>query len=386
MPDVERSEAAVGFLTYAEFVANPEPQAEPIVTDPDGATIIPAAGITIVYGNGGAGKTTLLLDAAVHFAAGTSWLDGLATPARPPRVVWIENEGPREEFRRKIERKMTGWRDRVPAERFYVYSQPWAAFDLRDETHRDTLAHHITETDVDLVIVGPLSRIGMEGGGTPDEVRAFVALLEDVQRRAGRSVSIAVLHHENRAGQISGAWEGPPDLLVHVQAQGHGHTRVFFQKARWSSTLHGTSAVLVWAENESYLVEDKQELTDDAIADAILEATRENGGKSWDPIERAVNGQAGRKREIRDRLLADGRLVNTSLTEGRFKLFASDDPLLLTIRPDPDGTGTDSPSSTGAGRNGINPSPVPPIGTGGRTDSLFAPAEIAEDGGLESDG
>ena len=119
------------------------------------------------------------------------------------------------------------------------------------------------------------------------------------------------------------------------------------------------------------------------IVDAILEATRENGGRSWDPIERAVNGQAGRKREIRDRLLADGTLVNTSPTAGRFKLYTSDDPILQAIRPEPDGTGTDSPSSTGAGRNGSDPSPVPPIGTGRRDGSLFAPDEIAEHDGPE---
>ncbi len=107
------------------------------------------------------------------------------------------------------------------------------------------------------MIVGPLTRLGMEGGGTPDDVRAFVRYLEDVQARAGRPVSIVVLHHENRAGQISGAWEGVPDLLVHVQAQGNGHTRVYWQKSRWSSALHGTSTVLAWDAHEGFVVEDK---------------------------------------------------------------------------------------------------------------------------------
>lgn len=369
---------AVRFVTFAEFVAHPVPQAEPLVVDTDGNTIIPAAGLTIVYGVGGSGKTTLLLDAACHWATGIPWLDGLATPCRPLRILWVENEGPREEFRRKLERKLAHWGGRIPADHLHTLSDPWAGLDLRDETHRAEIAAMIAEADVDLVIVGPLTRLGMEGGGTPDDVRAFTRLLEDVQERAGRPVSIAVLHHENRAGQISGAWEGAPDLLVHVQAQGNGRTRVFWQKSRWSSTLHGTSAALVWKDaGEGFRVEDKPELTDDAIADAIIDAVREHAGRSWDPIERAVSGGAPRKRELRDRLLADGRLVNLSSKAGRFKLYTADDPVLTAIRPGPDGCGTDFPSATGSGVNpSIRPS-VPHKGTDGRTDGISVQADGA---------
>src|SRR5262245_24303203 len=99
-------------MTAEQFVANPEPQAEPIAVDAEGNTVIPAAGLGFVYGNGGAGKTTLLLDAAMHLSAGVPWLGGVITPTRPLRVGWIENEGPREEFRRKLERKLTSWRER----------------------------------------------------------------------------------------------------------------------------------------------------------------------------------------------------------------------------------------------------------------------------------
>lgn len=96
---------------------------------------------------------------------------------------------------------------------------------------------------------------------------------------------MVVVHHENRAGQISGAWEGAPDLLVHVQAHGNGRTRLYWEKSRWSSSLHQTSAVLTWSDNEGFNLEDKCELTDDTIADAILAAVRENSGLAWDPIE-----------------------------------------------------------------------------------------------------
>src|SRR5206468_3526077 len=96
------------YVTLEEFVAVDEPGAEPLATGSDGGSIIPAGGLVVAYGNGGAGKTTALIDAAMHFCAGSSWL-GLVTPARPLRVVWIENEGPRPEFRKKLGVKLAAW-------------------------------------------------------------------------------------------------------------------------------------------------------------------------------------------------------------------------------------------------------------------------------------
>jgi hypothetical protein len=382
----------VEFVTYQDFVANPEPQAEPLVTDRDNATIVPAAGLTVIYGTGGAGKTTLLLDAAVHWAAGVDWLDGLATPARPLRIVWIENEGPREEFRRKLERKMTVWASRVPADQLRVYSQPWAAFDLRDETHRAALAHTLHETRVDLAIIGPLTRLGMEGGGTPDEVRAFTRLLEDVQARAGRPVSIIVLHHENRAGQISGAWEGVPDLLAHVQAQGNGHTRVFWQKARWSSTLHGTTSVLAWRDHEGFELEDKPVVTEETIEADMLAAVRANPGASWTQTREQVTGKATDVAKVRDRLIATGQLVNTAARPDRFNLWMADDPGIHrshtgTARerlsfPLPDGTPDPSPFPVPAYRERRNGNGADGPGCDVDENELERLADIARSEGI----
>jgi DnaB-like helicase N terminal domain/AAA domain len=96
----------IKFVTFEEFIARHEPQAEPLVLDAEGGTVISATGLGMVYGTGGAGKTTLWLDAAMHFAGGLDWLDGALVPGRKLRVAWIEKEGPREEFRRKLDRKL----------------------------------------------------------------------------------------------------------------------------------------------------------------------------------------------------------------------------------------------------------------------------------------
>lgn len=310
------------------FAAVDEPGADPLVLA-DGGCAIPVGGLVKVYGAGGSGKTTLVIDWAVHFAAGTPWLD-LLQPTRPLGVLVLENEGPRAEFRRKLRRRLSAWAElegRVgsPLEgRLCVLSEPWGAVTLRDERHREELAQKLD--DIDLVVAGPLSWLGMEGGGTADEIRAFIELLEDVRSRAARPVAFLIVHHENRAGQISGAWEPVPDTLVHVQTEGHGGTRVFWQKVRWASALHATTTHLLWADGDSFSVKEREEVTESSIVDALLEAARELPGASWTKIRSQVKGRGTDVTEVRDRLLRDGLLVNTAAREGHFNLWVADDP------------------------------------------------------------
>ena len=121
----------------------------------------------------------------------------------------------------------------------------------------DTIAELVTVKQVDVLAVGPVATLGMVGGGTIEEVRAFAELVETVRRQLDRPLAILLVHHDNKAGSVSGAWEGVPDTLVHVQAQGHGRTRVFWEKARWASSLHQTVWTLLWGDGESFEREDK---------------------------------------------------------------------------------------------------------------------------------
>jgi AAA domain len=270
-------------------------------------------------------------------------------PVRKLRVGWIENEGPREEFRRKLERKLDAWRSRVKRDRLRVFNRPWSAYDLRRDDHRAALAREVSEAEIDLLIVGPLHRLGMEGGGTPDEVRAFVRLIEDVQARAGRHVFVLIVHHDNRAGQVSGAWEGVPDLLVHVTPQGNRRTRVYWQKARWSSLLHGTALNLTWAEGEGFAVEEKTELDDETVAEQIVAAISADPGCTWGVVVEETKGVGDKRRKaVRDNLLRSGVLVNVAKDESGERvrldhcperrpasLYRADDPTIRHLRLDP---------------------------------------------------
>jgi len=158
---------------------------------------------------------------------------------------------------------------------------------------------------------------------------------------------VILIHHENKGGQVSGAWEGAGDTLFHVQGQGHGRTRLYVQKARWSSSHHATALTLLWTEGEGFAVEDKREPDDAAIAEAILAYVREHAGTGWGKVEESVKGVRNEKvRDVRDGLLSARMLVN--VVKGKALdhipertaagLYVADDPTIQHLRPAP---GTD---------------------------------------------
>ena len=321
------------FQSVEEFSAVVEPGAEPLAATTVGEVIIPAAGIVLVYGSGGAGKTTLVVDLAFALATGEPWL-GLVGPTRPLRVALVENEGPRAEFRRKLGAKLAAADGRLDG-RIVVLEEPWAELTLAIEDHRRGVALALVENEIDLLVLGPLVSAGeFPTGGTPDEVRHFERHVAELRRLVERPFAILLVHHENRAGQVSGAWERLPDTLVHVTAQGNGRTRLFWQKSRWASGLHGTSTQLVWADGETFLVEDRPEVTEETIAEAFVAAVRAHPGESWTRLrdlrgedgEKLIRGGSRKLEAARDGLLATGVLVNAATAEGRFELWLPDHP------------------------------------------------------------
>jgi hypothetical protein len=284
-----------------------EASAEPLLGDEEN-TILAAGGSAVYYGDGGAGKTTLGLDRAFHYCTGREWL-GLAVP-RPLRVLWIENEGPRGKFRKKVRAKLALW-DGDPLEgRLHVLSVPWARFTFANPLMRDELVTLARKLAIDVVIAGPVARLGAEGGGAPKEIQAFVDLLELVRAELGRPLAYELIHHENKAGGISGAWEGATDTLVHVQARGNGHTAIVWRKARWAGEIHGRTWKLDWRDGERFEVDETPETTDEDIAETLIGLVREAPGRSWNGYDEKLGGKASRKRAVRDELLEDGRLVN----------------------------------------------------------------------------
>ena len=168
-----------------------------------------------------------------------------------------------------------------------------------------------------MLIAGPIVSLGMIGGGTPDEVAAFEAHLQALRDLLERPLLVILLHHTNQRGQISGAWDRVPDTLMFVVNTGKG-TRLTWQKARDSSTLHAATWKLRWANGMAFELDDTPDVTEDDIEEGILAAVTANPGKSWTVVAKPVKGNAKTKAAVRDRLIAEGRLVN----RGKGQAFA----------------------------------------------------------------
>ena len=296
-------------VTLAEFAATDEDGADPLLGDSDDI-LIPANGDVMVYGDGGAGKTTLCLDLACHLAAGDAWLginvaNPLARAARRERrpATAVPRQGrPQAQGLDRRRPRRPGPHRRGAVGHVHV----------RRASHREALAKAIADHDIDIVIVGPLAAAGMNDAGTLQEVRLFIALCADVRQLAGRNVTFLLIHHENKGGKVSGAWEGAGDTLLHVQGMGSGRTRLHVQKARWSSTWHARTLELRWTDGEGVRrrreagdVRRRHRRTDRAAPSPSIPAPAGSGSR-----RRCTGIRSERRRTIRDRLLADGRIVN----------------------------------------------------------------------------
>jgi hypothetical protein len=150
-------------------------------------------------------------------------------------------------------------------------------------------------------------------------------------------------------------------LVVHAATLAR---RVYWQKVRWCSALHATTTQLLWADGDTFAIEERQEITADTTIDGLLEAVRLLPGGSWSKIrglkrdgENVVHGNATELAGIRDRLISDGQLINSAGRDGQFSLWVSDDP--AAPRSDVR-TGLEPASSTTPVRE-VDDVPVPPF-------------------------
>lgn len=356
----------------SEFAAVDEPGAQPLVGSGD-QVVIPEGGDVMVYGTGGAGKTTLTIDLACHLAAGDDWL-GVPVDT-PARVLLVENEGPRPLLRKKLGRKLAAWTGSPIGDRLLVLETPWAKVTLDDEEMVGRLSDEISSQDVDVLVIGPVTRAGMNDAGTLQEVRDFMGLVGRLRELDCNGLAVVLVHHEGKRGDVSGAWEGAVDTLFHVTGQGHGRTRLHVQKARWASDYHGTSLNLVWAPGDGYRVDDEPDVADDDLRDQILHVISMNPGIAWKGVEEAVQGASrDRRNQIRNGLLAAGTIVNVSgrppaaldrVEQGkRTSLYLARDELLGELLRDPGEVAEKSAPASPVGAMATSPRPPSPRGGG----------------------
>jgi hypothetical protein len=221
-------------LPLKAFIAQRVAGAAPLIGTPDD-NVLPSGGLMLTGGLAGAGKTTLAIDGAFHLASGVDWL-GLKVP-EALRVLILENEGPREPFRRKLERKHETWRHAMLGE-IYVNVFNWGSLTLKDSDTRQRLGQYLEAMSIDLVIADPLGGLGMDGVGSPADTRAFVDLLKLVG--LGSTTAWWLLHHfrkEPTAEEVDafrGAWGDHADALLALKNADGDRLRLSFPKLRWA--------------------------------------------------------------------------------------------------------------------------------------------------------
>jgi AAA domain len=298
-------------LPLDEFIAA-KSETPPALVGDETENLLPAFGLLILFAKGGKGKTTMIVDAALHFASGVDWLG--FTIARPLRVLFIENEGPREPFRAKLELKRKLWQHELRGA-IYVQTFEWGAFTLADNNDVERLRVYCAENEIDVVIGDPLDSLGVDGVGSPEDTRKFMALMG--QAGLFRTVAFLLLHHPRKEGskdeldEVSGAWGGKPDTMLRLDKLDGNRARLSFPKVRWSR--RGTRPAYILAfdpDTEGFTVahEEENEERDyvaeleELLADGVwrivkeIAAPKEDGGigANVDKIRAILEGNPDR--------------------------------------------------------------------------------------------
>jgi hypothetical protein len=162
--------------------------------------------------------------------------------------------------------------------------------------------------------VRPAGRARRRGRRHPDEVSAFERLLVDLRSRCARPVALWICHHENKSGDVSGAWERLPDTLVHARLDGKERTRLHWRKARWSSSLHDQRWTLAWTAGEGFEVIDEEATAAEKAAELeeargwVVDFVNAKPGASKSAIETAFGEAHGKGGRALARRAIDGEL------------------------------------------------------------------------------
>ena len=333
------------FAPLDDFRAYAYPAAEPLLGEP-GRIFLAVGSLLLVYGAEGTGKSTWTVDGIAHLAAGRDWL-GIPVP-RPVRFCVIENEGPPALFQNKLAAKVATWDGPPWAGNVFVLAEPWGEFTFADAAARDALDAFCEEHALDVVVANPTLGLGVAGSGRPDETQQFINWLVECGLKSTRAYWL--LHHENKAGQISGDWGRHPDTKVQLQADGNQpRTKLIWEKTRWATLPteeQPKSLMLAWTpDTQGYTIVD---LEPTGASESELEARIDayltlHPWSSTTNVEENVKGAAARIRNRLDSGRYDSKPGPRNATLWHL-LDTDQDPQLALDGSDPVETTTTEPT------------------------------------------
>ena len=253
-------------LPISEFVALERPKAEPLLADIDGRAVVGRHSLVLLGALGGHGKTTFSVDLLLHLAAGVDYPP--FTVPRPVSILMIENEGPEELFAEKLEARLATFPHELRA-RLDVCTIDWGGFSLASDPLREVLTREIAEKQYDLLFGDPLDSLGIAGVGSPEDTRAFLALM----KKTGLNKTVAwwLNTHPRKEetkealNEISGAWGGKPDSVFLLRMLADDRTQIRQAKLRWAKRGKGPTLLMAFdpdTEAFTYIGEESEEERD----------------------------------------------------------------------------------------------------------------------------
>jgi hypothetical protein len=286
------------FAPFSEFAAHPFPDAEPLLGE-RGTVYVAVGSLLLVYGSDGSAKSTWTIDAAAHLGAGRNWL-GIPVP-RSVRCLLIENEGPGGLFQEKLKRKRDTWDGDDFTPMVDVFTCPWGEFSFADEQARKAITDYCDEHEIEVVMANPTLGLGVAASGRPDETQQMVNWLKECG--LGDHRAFWLIHHENKAGQISGDWGRHPDTKVLLQRDGNRQrTKLTWEKTRWATLAPEDRAVMLdWEiDTQGYTVTalDTARASDALLVQRLVEYLNDHPLTATTHVYKAAEGTDSRLKSL----------------------------------------------------------------------------------------
>jgi putative DNA primase/helicase len=253
-------------LSIREFIVLEREQREPLLADVDGRAVVGRNSLTLCGALGGHGKTTWFVDVALHMAAGIDYPP--FTVPRPVSILMIENEGPEELFAKKLKARLASFSHELKAH-LDVCTFDWGGFSLADDAQRERLNRAITAKGYDLVFGDPLDSLGIDGVGSPEDTRKFLALMKEtgLNKRVAWWLNTHPRKEDTKEAlhEIAGAWGGKPDSVFLLRMLNDDRTQIRQPKLRWARRGKGPTLLLAFdpdTEAFTFIGEESEEERD----------------------------------------------------------------------------------------------------------------------------
>jgi hypothetical protein len=253
-------------LPVREFTELEREQREPLLANDEGRASVGRNSLTLVGALGGHGKTTFAIDLFLHMAAGVDYPP--FTVPQPVSVLLIENEGPEELFAEKLKARLASFPHELKA-RLDVCVVDWGGFSLADNVLRGRLTREIAEKGYDLVFGDPLDSLGIDGVGSPEDTRKFLALMKETG--LNKTVAWWLNTHPRKEetkealNEIAGAWGGKPDTVFLLRMLADDRTQIRQPKLRWAKRGKGPTLLMAFdpdTEAFTFIGEESEEERD----------------------------------------------------------------------------------------------------------------------------